>query len=309
MNKTMVHVTDIHEVNAERIRLLIECCIQAYNAFSDKDLSHCERAGVTVPDGFELLDCWSGVDSLFGRDKTVETYGLVFRSSTAPWRYVFAFRGTDSALDMLDDCGVESQKFIPFESNVKVPADVSVESGFNDIYMSGDGAVVPMQKQLFALVDQYHASAKPIDEVYITGHSLGAALSQLFALDMAVSRPAISTTNVNFASPRVGNGAFVSFFLNHSQYTTLRVQNSYDAVPRLPPEELGFEHTPSVYMIAFHSTDMFGKIDLMASHSSINYRAVIACASESEAGICTTKDLLVDGKQLICSEKPDINGG
>lgn len=31
----MVHVTDIHEVNAERIRLLIECCIQAYNAFSD----------------------------------------------------------------------------------------------------------------------------------------------------------------------------------------------------------------------------------------------------------------------------------
>lgn len=89
MNKTMVHVTDIHEVNAERIGLLIECCIQTYNTFSDKDLSHCERARVTVPDGFELLDCWSGVDSVFGRDETVETYGLVFRSSTAPWRYVF----------------------------------------------------------------------------------------------------------------------------------------------------------------------------------------------------------------------------
>ncbi|MBW9275868.1 MAG: lipase family protein [Candidatus Thiodiazotropha sp. (ex. Lucinisca nassula)] len=93
------------------------------------------------------------MDSVFGRNKTVETYGLVFRSSISPWRYVFAFRGTDSALDMLDDCGVESQKFITFESNIKVPADVSVESGFNDNYMSGDGAVDPMHKQLFALAE------------------------------------------------------------------------------------------------------------------------------------------------------------
>ncbi|MEW8028179.1 MAG: lipase family protein [Candidatus Thiodiazotropha sp.] len=302
-------VTDIRKLNTARIGLLIDCCIQAYNAFSGSNGSQCKPARVTAPEGFDLLDCWSGLDAVFGRDKTVETYGLVFRSTNAPWRYVFAFRGTDSALDMLDDCGVEPQPFVPFESNVGVPADVRVESGFNDIYTSGDGTIDPMQRQLFALIDKYQASTKPVSEIYVTGHSLGAALSQLFTLDLAISRPAIPTVNINFASPRVGNGAFVSFFAENSPYPILRVQNTHDAVPHLPPGELGFKHTPSVYLIAFYSTDTLGKIDLKASHSSINYKAVIACAGENGAGVCTNKHLSVDGKKSICSERPDIQNG
>lgn len=303
----MVCVTDIRKVNANRIELLVDCCIQAYNAFISHNVSQCDHSKVTPPEGFELLDCWSGVDAVFGRDKTIETYGLVFRSTTAPWRYIFAFRGTDSTLDMLDDCGVEPQEFVPFDSNIGVPTDVRVESGFNDIYKSGDGTVAPMQRQLFALIDKYQVSTKPISEIYITGHSLGAALSQLFMLDVALSRPTIPTANVNFASPRVGNGAFVSFFEEKSPHPTLRVQNTYDAVPHLPPTELGFEHTPSVYLIAFHSTDMLGKIDLMASHSSLNYKAVIKCAGKNDKGVCTTKHLPVpDGKAPICSERPDV---
>ncbi|MCU7846413.1 MAG: lipase family protein [Candidatus Thiodiazotropha sp. (ex Lucinoma kastoroae)] len=302
----MVCVTDIRKVNASLVGLLIDCCIQAYNAFIGNDVSQCVRTRVTPPEGFELLDCWSGVDAVFGRDKTVEIYGLVFRSTTVPWRYIFAFRGTDSALDMLDDCAVEPQKFVPFNSDIGVPADVWVESGFNDIYKSGDGTVAPMQRQLFALIDKYQASTKSISEIYITGHSLGAALSQLFTLDLALSRPTIPTANINFASPRVGNGAFVSFFEENSPYPILRVQNTYDAVPHLPPTELGFEHMPSVYLIAFYSTDMLGKIDLKASHSSINYKAVIKCAGESDEGVCSAKRLLVEGKEPISSERPDV---
>ncbi|MCU7930044.1 MAG: lipase family protein [Candidatus Thiodiazotropha sp. (ex Codakia rugifera)] len=302
----MVCVTDIRKINADRVGLLIDCCIQAYNAFIGINASQCIRDRVTSPEGFELLDCWSGVDAVFGRDKTVETYGLVFRSTTAPWCYIFSFRGTDSALDMLDDCGVESQRFAPFDPNIGIPADVRVESGFNDIYKSGDGAVAPMQRQLFALIDKYQASTKPISEIYITGHSLGAALSQLFTLDLALSRPAVPTVNINFASPRVGNGTFVSFFEEKSPYPLLRVQNMYDAVPHLPPTELGFEHMPSVYLIAFYGTDMLGKTDLKVSHSSNNYKAVLKCAGESSEGVCSAKYLLVDGKESICSERPSV---
>ena len=85
---------------------MIDCCIQAYNAFDTTRASECRRSAVTAPRGYELLTSWSGVDSVFDRDQTVESYGLVFRSNTAPWRYIFAFRGTDSALDVLDDCSV-----------------------------------------------------------------------------------------------------------------------------------------------------------------------------------------------------------
>ncbi|MEW8236715.1 MAG: lipase family protein [Candidatus Thiodiazotropha taylori] len=302
----MASENDIRKLNAERIELLIECSIQAYNALSETQIAQCAVDKVIAPAGFELIDSWSGVDSLFGREKTVETYGVVFRSRSAPWRYVFAFRGTDSALDMLDDCGVEPQAFVPFGSDAPVPDQVRVESGFNDIYTSGNGSVAAMQTQLFALIDQYQRSSQKPSEIYITGHSLGGALCQLFTLDLALSRPEISAENINFASPRVGNKAFVEFYAAQSHHPTLRVVNVHDAVPHLPPTELGFRHHSSVYLIAFHTTDILGKLDLKVAHSSDNYQAVISCARRSGVGGCNNKRLQVAARLTICSELPAL---
>jgi hypothetical protein len=304
----MVSENDIRKLNAERIELLIECSIQAYNALSKGNVSQCATDQVTAPSGFQLIDSWSGVDSLFGHDKTVETYGVVFRSTAAPWRYVFAFRGTDSTLDILDDCGVDPQAFAPFSSNCQVPDQVRVESGFYDIYRYADGAVASMQEQLFALVDRYMNSAKPIDKIYITGHSLGGALCQLFTLDLALSRPEISGENINFASPRVGNQAFVDFYCAQTHHSTLRVVNVHDAVPHLPPTKLGFRHHPSAYLVAFHARDMFGELDLKVAHSSDNYQLVIQCASNSGVGCCSNKKLQAAEDLSICSEVPEVEG-
>lgn len=304
----MVSVTDVHAVDPGRISLLIECCIQAYNAFDSEDPSRCKRVGITPPDGFELLDHWSGVDAVFGFDKTVECFGLLFRSTTPPWRYVFAFRGTSSALDALDDCGVEPHCFVPFDTTMPVPADAHVESGFHSVYRNGNGSVAPMQHQLFALIDKYRQSDRPIDEILVTGHSLGAALSQLFTLDLTLSRPSLRTMNVNFAPPRVGNSAFVTLCENHQQQPTLRVQNTHDMVPHLPPAELGFRHTRAVLLIAFHRSDEIGRLDLKASHSVVNYQAVIRCAEQQEKGICAGRHLPAsDGKEVIFSEPPRVD--
>ncbi|MCG7931282.1 MAG: lipase family protein [Candidatus Thiodiazotropha weberae] len=302
----MASENDIRKLNVERIELLIECSIQAYNALSETQLAQCAMDKVAAPAGFELIDSWSGVDSLFGREKTVETYGVVFRTRSAPWQYVFAFRGTDSTLDMLDDCGVEPQAFVPFESNAAVPDPVRVESGFNDIYRSRNGSVVSMQAQLFALIDKYRHSSRPLSEIYITGHSLGGALCQLFTLDLAISRPDIRAENINFASPRVGNKAFVDFYGKQTRHPTLRVVNVHDAVPHLPPSKLGFRHHPSAYLVAFHATDILGKMDLKVAHSSDNYQAVIRCASSSGIGICNNKQLQVAENLTICSELPEL---
>jgi hypothetical protein len=69
--------------------------------------------------------------------------------------------------------------------------------------------------------------------VFYTGHSLGAALATLAA---SRRRPHAVYT---FASPRVGNGAFVDSLGSLPVY---RVVDDQDALTRLPPESLGFRH-------------------------------------------------------------------
>ena len=160
---------------------------------------------------------------------------------------MFAFRGTASPEDFGMDLGYRGHAFVPFGPSVPgpggavpdVPAGVLVEAGFWDAYTTGDGTIPSMRQQVFTLLDSYAAPGKPI-ELWITGHSLGAALSTLFALDVALCRPEIAASLVNFASPRVGNAAFVEFYqqqpAEQAEATrTLRVQNVLDVVPDLPP--------------------------------------------------------------------------
>lgn len=304
----MKYITDIHETDAAGIKLLAQASIQAYNAFDSDHPTRCRRGRVSAPDGFELIDCWSGVDAIFGHDRTVEIYGLVFRSTAPPWRYVFAFRGTDSVLDVLDDLGVETTAFVPCDPSASVPHHVHVEAGFSGIYRTSDGSVESMQHQLFALVDKYLDSDKPIAELLVTGHSLGAALSQIFTLDVALSRPDVPTRNINFASPRVGNGAFVRFYQQSVKGPdTVRVQNMYDAVPHVPPADTGFEHLPVAYVIAFYRDDWYGKLELVDCHSSLNYSAVADCAAAKTEGLCVARRMKVPGQTYrIRSEAPDL---
>lgn len=298
----MEGITDLSEVDSGLVNRLIDCSIQAYHSFAGRSAAVCQQDRVVPPEGYELLDSWTGVDAVFGRDKTVETYGLLFRSVAPPWAYIFAFRGTDSLMDMLDDLGVESQALAPFDCKVDIPADVAVEAGFHDVYRTDDGATASMQQQLFDLVDRYQISGKPIHRLYVTGHSLGAALSQLFTLDLGLSRPDIPVTNINFASPRVGNAAFVDLYEQHAAGTTLRVRNTHDVVPDVPPEELGFCHVQAVYRVAFYSSGLLGRLNLLSCHSSLNYRAAVAWAMQ---GGCAKAQLHVTGaKTALCCEMP-----
>lgn len=305
----MDYVTNITKIGAACIKRLAHAASQAYNAFDPNHSSKCHRARITPPDGFEFVDFWTGVDSVFGCDKTVEVYGLVFRSLAAPWRYIFSFRGTACVLDALDDLGVETTILEPFDTDTAIPGDVHVESGFNSIYRTSAGSTESMQRQLFGLIDKYQASERPIAELNITGHSLGAALSQLFTLDVALSRPSVAAININFASPRVGNHSFVRFYqqavTGPDGFRSLRVQNMYDAVPDVPPTELGFAHVPFAYVIAFYRDNWYGKLDLADCHSILNYGAVVECGAASTNGVCVAHRMHVPGQgYTIRSERP-----
>ena len=73
-----------------------------------------------------------------------------------------------------------------------------------------------------------------INTIYVTGHSLGAAMATIAASRMQSKVTAL----VTFGSPRVGNQEFV----NSLNVTHYRVQNNCDDVTKVPFRLSGFRH-------------------------------------------------------------------
>jgi len=97
--------------------------------------------------------------------------------------------------------------------------------------------------------DQLHAGLQPLIKAYpnfpiqVTGHSLGAALSVHAALDILHTYKVPIDVVYNFGQPRVGNPTFEAY--QKATLGTYRVTHWQDPVPHLPPELLGFVHTPT----------------------------------------------------------------
>jgi len=79
----------------------------------------------------------------------------------------------------------------------------------------------------------------PTARVKTTGHSLGAALATLTAMDLAKLYPDVQV--YNFGSPRVGDKTF-SPFAGTVMTDFWRVTHYKDCVPHLPEQTLGFRH-------------------------------------------------------------------
>jgi len=115
---------------------------------------------------------------------------------------------------------------------------VRVHRGFAEAY----GAVrADILAQLKERLHYWHGKDAVV-RVYATGHSLGGAIANLFALDLSAapedkarsfpfSEPVVVYT---FGSPRAGNAAFRSIY-NAFVPETYRVVASRDLVPTLPP--------------------------------------------------------------------------
>ena len=75
----------------------------------------------------------------------------------------------------------------------------------------------------------------------ITGHSLGAALVTMLALDVAGNGVFATPVVYTFGSPRVGDKVFSGTYDTLVE-TSWRVANINDLVTQLPPQFVGYTH-------------------------------------------------------------------
>jgi hypothetical protein len=87
--------------------------------------------------------------------------------------------------------------------------------------------------------------------VIVSGHSLGAALGTLCAMDLKLNYQLPDVRLMTFGSPRVGNSIFAAW-VDSELGLHWRFTHNRDIVPSLPPGYMGFAHIPrEVWVVDF----------------------------------------------------------
>jgi hypothetical protein len=148
---------------------------------------------------------------------------------------IIVVRGTMSTEEWLNNLNYRTVPFHPTDDSYG-----NVHNGFRDVYKGIRG-------QYRDLADAFPAD-KPL---YLVGHSLGAAVSQLGALDLALRHPerAERLQVYAFAPPRTGNLTFAAAY-DRLVPTSYRVVNVCDVVPYVPFNSLGEYIDQPVYPYA-----------------------------------------------------------
>jgi hypothetical protein len=148
---------------------------------------------------------------------------------------VIVMRGTFNVQEWLNNMNYRLVPYYPLET-----AYGYVHNGFRDIYKGVRGGY----RQLVEKIE----SDK---DLYLVGHSLGASVSQLAALDISLKNPerADRIHVYGYAPPRTGDKAFADAY-NYLVRTSYRIINVCDVIPYLPFDKLGIFMGTQAYAYA-----------------------------------------------------------
>ena len=156
------------------------------------------------------------------------------------------FRGTDAIKEWFSNFRFCKKK-IPYNNE---KSKIKVHTGFINSYKAPN----VRDKILASVTNGTHY-------IKITGHSRGAALAVLCAVDIQYNFPERDIEAILFGCPRVGNRAFVNSF-NKRVSKTVRVENSNDIVTKIPFAFMGYRHVGArVHIGAFRFPFYFSVSD------------------------------------------------
>ncbi|MBV8066674.1 MAG: hypothetical protein JO113_01770 [Candidatus Eremiobacteraeota bacterium] len=264
--------------------------VQAAYAMYNADPNNLTPAPQGIPEGYQLI-AWIQMTDFVRDAAGPNFYGFLAQQSTPENVFVLALRGTSNPIEWWDNFHAT---MVPF---AQVPAAGNVAYGFERIYDTLEVVTVPAAGDVPRSLIQEGGFAQQISDVIqrrqatrasalsgdgppvlpataaliVTGHSLGAALLTLYVLDNVTNYGIRSPLFCSFASPRVGDSAFVEAF-NALGLTSWRIVNAPDIVPNLPPDVFGYRHVDVLSL--FDST---GKVQstLSCAHSLETYLSLL----------------------------------
>jgi C1A family cysteine protease/GH25 family lysozyme M1 (1,4-beta-N-acetylmuramidase) len=287
----------------------------AYSMYSAGPGNLQPKPSADFPAGFHMA-AWVQMNDFLLSSTGPQFYGFVAQSDQDANQFIVAIRGTSNLEEWWDD--LNALKLTPF----KVPNCGNVGDGFARIYdtlqvvecppAGAAAAAAPrlappagsFAQQVAALVRRRRAqgAARPMGanpfaptaSIEITGHSLGAALATLYAMENARTGQVASPMLCTFASPLVGDATFATAF-DTLNLTSWRVDNALDLVTKLPPAGFGFVHV---------NTDVPVNSALKVWpnpgcwHSLATYLSLIDPAKEPDAG-CRLPALAFEQQKAI----------
>ena len=136
------------------------------------------------------------------------------------------FRGSDSKTDWRHNFQF-FKKCIPYGNP---DTAIRVHTGFLNAYKAPQ-----VRRRIQDMVNS------KVRKIQISGHSLGAALAVLCAVDLQYNFPDRDIECIVFGCPRVGNAAFRDSY-NKRVFKTIRVENGNDIVTKVPLWLMGYRH-------------------------------------------------------------------
>lgn len=146
-----------------------------------------------------------------------------------------AFRGSNNYANFVSDAlALHINLTDPFHHEHVHPCyDCTVEEGFHNVYHS-------LAKGVFNALSELGCG--PNRDVFITGHSLGAAVGTIAAAHLDAAGYNIKAAYL-FESPRVGNKKWARWFMQElGDRDIFRTSHRKDPVPDGPPTWMDFEH-------------------------------------------------------------------
>ncbi|MBD2784589.1 hypothetical protein ID858_07315 [Xenorhabdus sp. DI] len=214
---------------------------------------------------YTLMDTKTNKKELIFSDDRVN-HGYIVERIENPGEYVLALRGTKTFEEVIEDFNVGYIQPWP-----DTP-EQSVFEGFYSMYKSLD-LIVPdnttgIDYSQLELADAIAQFIGVDGYCTISGHSLGAAMGTYLMRD--IYNKAAHCRSCLFASPKVGNYAFVKYVSEQfKDYNVLNYIN--DLIPTLPPNS---EQLPNVITL-YPRDDVIIKNSISCKHTMLTYLALI----------------------------------
>lgn len=191
--------------------------------------AYCDSSAVESWSCGEHCKSVSGLEMVTYIEHKIQVLGGFVGYDSIQDAITVSFRGTDST-SIAD--WVKNLEYTKTQPWSKYP-DAGVHHGFHSAWED-------LKDDVMSAINSIRATHSTTT-VQVTGHSLGAAMAIIAALDIKLNY-GLDTSFVDFGRPRAGDSGFAQALASEG-ITGFRVTHHNDIVPHAPPEAFGFYHS------------------------------------------------------------------